>query len=396
MSFVLGEKSFAIDSDEVFSANSGRYRLLLQFFPGSPHIDLPHSIDPDSAVQFVASCHNQEPVFSESNLLDCYRLADDWDCPTFKDQISNFASENSTRLLALLVWSVQESRETSSLEGWLRSRFGFYASDPALLQLPLSLLVRTFSPTFDHAFQFAVSCLNQFGSSASILFSDIDLTRASRDELQKLLKNSDFLWSFANRPLAERLVQELARPPRALPPRGRSMSPKSMSGSLVTDGTRIPGSWESAVQSINSRLSHMDDYAREYRPQLEKVAKALDDSMAKLQRDRVDSIDAMVAQLHKCSEDVMELCAWQMEHEQRQRKLEIELDSLDAAECESLGDSLERLARLEEGFQTASDVMDPKGWLDLFEGLPTREQLHSELASVANETTQLLGRFTIG
>jgi hypothetical protein len=170
----------------------------------SPSIEITDDVGVDTVTQMIKACQIEEYDMSECNILEFEFICGRWEVSVILSEISDFieSSMNSkSMIIDRLIFYRNRNLDTSEIECSIRSNFFDFLSDTKFQTLPIDLLVRVVPSDIplvhqDRFLEFAFMRLKRDGRVCSMLFRDVDLSRASLDQIQQLCGNADFDWGF--------------------------------------------------------------------------------------------------------------------------------------------------------------------------------------------------------
>jgi hypothetical protein len=175
-------------------------------------INLLSDLNPDAVSKFLAYIQDGQVEVTPDTFRDIRRLADIWDVPSLRNQLDTFLTdlpEPGEFLIPLLHSEVDGGLATKRTCQMIRSRFLLFVNDDRLLDFPLPILngivnLDAQADHFDEIFGFLMRCLRRFGSTASILFRELDMTRLNYGQLRQLCDcEPTFIWFFCNKSISD-------------------------------------------------------------------------------------------------------------------------------------------------------------------------------------------------
>jgi hypothetical protein len=160
-------------------------------------ISIESDVSRESVVEFLAACQRKPFSISIDTAHDIVCLCDEWGTEALRSRVLEWISANETDLLvSTLLLDLKHGSDTSLIESRIRTNFDSLFDAEKLMELPLNVLCRIIDLESRFIFDFLMKCLSHFGSPASILFRDLDASRLSLEQFDRLERHNRFVWSF--------------------------------------------------------------------------------------------------------------------------------------------------------------------------------------------------------
>lgn len=206
-SFVYEGKKFPFNMklfkcfSQYFHANKNRFKNItdINIFDDSDEIfDLTESTIND----FINFCQSKIITLNKENAPCLHKLAKKYDVPLLIDSTNEFIQIHQKEVVVdLLVLNLNNGHfDTAEYEELISNDLPYYVNDDKLLLLPIPVLNQIITKYHQKNLEqsnndqictqitsFLFKCLDKYGIEASVLFSQIDLSRSKNNALNRLL-----------------------------------------------------------------------------------------------------------------------------------------------------------------------------------------------------------------
>lgn len=187
-------------SFEMFSLFSQLYKRNPEVFQGKNEIKLIEdeeriNLSEESIKDFIQYCHNIRKQINNENVISLNYLAKKYQVNQLIDSTEEYKKKhiNELKFQIYLFDSNQNEVENIQIEKEISENLSLYIQNKQLLALPIHSIFRILNNSLNNIndlnelMNFLFECLDKYGRSASILFSNIDFKNLQMDCLTVLL-----------------------------------------------------------------------------------------------------------------------------------------------------------------------------------------------------------------